>query len=291
MIERPTLKITWNAGFFSCTTDRLRNLLKFHHENNILPYLDSSEQYELYKDDGIEDINRYWAGNVIVNSTTDITDKFFEVKKIESDFLPQDYSTNCKFPTESKYDQFGDYTEINYDYLSKIIDQYFSPSSEVLRLKDEILNRYQIKVDNTIGVCFRGNDKNTETNLPSYDEMSSKIDEVLGKNPNNTILVQTDETEFADYIKSKYPNSIILDEVKRINRSRTAIQYTIAKGERVITAQKFLAIMFILSQTSSIILNSGNVGLWVCLLRKNQNNIYQYLNEYGSENKLNKWLK
>ena len=288
-INRPILKVTWNAGFFSCTTDRLRNILSFHHKNNILPIVDSSEQYELYKDDGIDDIAKYWRGGVEVNSYNDITEKFFKNKEIINDFLVGDYSTRCNYPKNCEDDQFNHYKDINHNYTSKIIDQYFSPSNEVLKLKDDIIEKYNIDLEKTISICYRGNDKSTETNLPSYDEIKNKLIEIKTTYPNHKILVQTDEIEFDNFMSLNFPECLILNETKKLNRTINAVQYTIKKGDRVLNAQKFLSIMYILSESSVVILNSGNVGLWVCLFRKNSNNLHQYLSPYGTNHNI-KWF-
>jgi hypothetical protein len=288
-INRPTIKVTWNAGFFSCTTDRLRNILSFHHQQKILPFVDSSEQYELYKDDGIDDISQFWRGNVRVSNNNDITEKFFEKKDIINDFLPDNYSVNCDYPKNSEDDQFSFYKNINHDYTSKIIDQYFSPSNEVLEFKNEIIEKYNLDLQKTISVCFRGNDKSTETNLPSYDEIGNKVIEAKNLYPDHKILVQTDEVGFDNYMLSKFPDCIILNETKKISNSRTAVQYTIGKGNRVLSAQKFLSIMYILSESSVVILNSGNVSLWISLFRKNSDNLYQYLSPYSTNNDI-KWF-
>jgi len=85
--EKPILKTTWNSGFFSCCTDRLRQITKFHHKNNVLPIVDSSEQWELYKDDGIENIQQWWGGTVNIFNQNDITDKFF-IKNFDFESVP-----------------------------------------------------------------------------------------------------------------------------------------------------------------------------------------------------------
>ena len=43
--------------------------------------------------------------------------------------------------------------------------------------------------------------------------------------------------------------------------------------------------MLIISESNVVVLNSGNVGLWVCLYRENNNNVYQYLSPKNSDQK------
>jgi hypothetical protein len=136
---------------------------------------------------------------------------------------------------------------------------------------------------------FRGNDKRLETNLPTYDELLSKTLELLSEYPDYDILVQSDEFEFCEFMKQKLNKVIIIEETKKINRTNTAIQYTLKKGERVIMAQTFLSVIQIIANSSHVILNSGNVGLWSCLYRKNFNGVHQYLSRINTNNKI--WIE
>lgn len=47
--------------------------------------------------------------------------------------------------------------------------------------------------------------------------------------------------------------------------------------------------MALMSESSEVILNSGNVGLWICLLRKNSNNVHQYLSKINQNSEAT-WL-
>ena len=104
------------------------------------------------------------------------------------------------------------------------------------------------------------------------------------------LLIQSDEIDFIDYIKSYYPESIIIEEIKKIKKSPLAIQYTINSGNKLSQSQLFLAIMKIISKTSKIILNSGNVGLWCCLFRGNSIGVYQYVNHIRKSYTIYKYL-
>lgn len=233
--------------------------IKYYNEYKILPEIDSSQQWAYYKD--IEG---------------DVTSKFFKHNTSTVNIPNIKLAHNTKDTLADP--QFISYYNINYKDVSPFIDKYFTPSEEVDYLANNILQKYNIDLKNTIGVCYRGNDKHTETHLPSYEEVLSKIEEVLKKSPNSKILLQSDEIEFCDFMKRKFPNAIIIDETKKINKSNTAIQFTVESGNKVIQAQTFLAVMQILSKCSTVILNSGNVGLWICLFRKNSKEVHQYLN-------------
>jgi hypothetical protein len=120
--------------------------------------------------------------------------------------------------------------------------------------------------------------------------MLDKVMEIKNQTPDKKLLIQTDELEFCEYMLSHFPDSIVIHETKKIKRANTTIAYITPLGERVITAQNFLSVMYLMSETSSIILNSGSVGMWVCLFRGNSNDVYQYLNPLNSDNPI-KWVK
>lgn len=288
-MSRPILKTTWNAGFFSCCTNILREVTRFHHKNNILPVLDSSEQWELYKDNGIEDTRVYWFRIVQSKTEGDISNRLFSRKNDIDEFVFENFSNTIIYPKVCNDDQYNNYKEINYNYTNKIVDTYFQVSDEVKELSNKIITKYGIDVNNTIAVLYRGNDKSLETNLPSYEDMLEKILEVKNNFPDKKIFIQSDEIEFCKFIRCNISEVLIIDETKKINKSKNAVQYTLRKGERLIYAQTFLAVLLIISNCSRIILNSGNVGLWACLYRKKFDGIHQYLSRLHTNNKI--WIE
>jgi hypothetical protein len=247
------LIITHDAGFFSCCTIRLRRIIDFYNLNGILPEVDSSKQWSNYKDDLLY---------------SDITHLLFKTKETKLDI------ENIIFSFDEIEDQFSDYSLINYNDVNFFIDRYFSPSDDVVDNKNFLINKYNINIDKIISILFRGNDKSFEIHLPSYNQFLLKIDELKKQNPDFKLLVQTDENEFCDFILTKYPDSIVINELKRINRCNTAIQFVTPIGERFDLGKNFLSVMNLISETSHIVTNKGNVGMWSCLLRGNINNVH-----------------
>jgi hypothetical protein len=251
------LVVTHNAGFYSNCTIRLKQIIDFYNKNKIYPIVDSSQQWEFYKD-----------------SPGDITTYLFESIDDEYPIINQyiDYF-------ESNEDQFLEYNKLDYKNISILVDKYFKPSKNIIDIMDTLISKYNIDLNKTISVCYRGNDKQKETNLPSYDEMIQKIDEVKLKYPDNRLLIQSDEVEFYKFVLSKYKDSIYFNEVLKMPKNaNTAIHYHVPIGNRLSQSMVFHSILILISKSSKVILNSGNVGMWICLYRKNSDNVYQYLN-------------
>lgn len=257
------IKMQHDAGFFSVCTINLRTAISYYSNNKSFCYLDTELQWNSYKD-----------------VSENVYDKFFKFESGEFD------SEIKRFTESDDEDQFSDYSLINYDFVCPFVKKYFSPSDDVINLKKNLIHKYGIDLSKTIALYYRGNDKLRETNLPTYQEMEEKLQEVIQKYPSHKILIQSAETEFYNHFKEKYNNLIIIDEVHKIDSNpHTAVQYSILTGERIENAKIFLAIMLIMSESNVVVLNSGNVGLWVCLFRNSCENVYQYLSPKNSTEK------
>lgn len=253
-MQEEIIKANHDAGFFSVCTINLLTAINYYIQNNKFCKLDTSNQWGLYKTENRDVYNEYFTYND--ESLPVIIEKY-----LDSD-------------TEI---QFADYKKINYNFIKPFIDKYFNLSKEVKSIKNNLINKYNIDLNNTISIYYRGNDKIKETNLPSYISFTDKLNIIKHLHPNHTILVQSDEYEFYEHCKNLYNNIIYFEEIKKINKTNDAgVHYTMEHGDKIKAAQTFLAIVSILSQSQSIILNSSNVSLFICLFRGHANNVHQY---------------
>ena len=259
--------ITHDCGFYSNCSIRLKKIIDYYNINKKYPIVDSSNQWNQYKD-----------------KPGDITNIFFKENSdnnLISDYIDYD---------ESKEQQFSEYNQLDFENLKKLIDKYFSTTDTIESIISSLIDKYNIDLSKTIGIYYRGNNKETETNLPRYEDMLFKLIEVKSLYPNHRILIQSDEVEFYDFILKTFPDSLFFDEVARIKKnSNDHVQSNINIGQRTTQAKLFHSIVLIISRCSKVILNSGNVGIWICLYRGNFDGVYQYLNHkeyiHGSYNK------
>ena len=273
--ESGKLIMCHDSGFFSCSTIRLRKIINYINEYHKLPIVDSSRQWSMYKESVVD----------VPIELSDISTKFYKVP-------PPDDTAHLKelqFSTDTVEDQFSNYFKIVMDDVQPIINRYFKVSDIVLQLEDYLLQSYDIDVTKTIAVCYRGTDKRLETNIPSYEDMKNRIQLLQTQYPDYKILIQSDEVEFYEYISEFFPDLICINQVAKVTKNMRAVQFYIRPGQKILHAQYFLAIMQILSKCSNVILNSGNVGLWICLFRGNMNNVTQYLSPLNT-NTENPWL-
>jgi hypothetical protein len=262
------LKITHNAGFFSCCNIRLKSILEYFNKHKMLPNIvDSSVQFHKYR-----------------TKSGDLTFDYFE----NYDNIPIEiiYNNNVPIVFSDTEDQFSDYSKLNFSEVIPFIAKYFSPSTEVIRIKEVIESKYQIDIENTCVVFYRGTDKCIETTQPSYAEMIDKAKEIQKQNPNIRFLIQTDQREFLDFALKNLNNSFEINELPKLTKNIT-LQLN-NNQEKIICSIWYFAVILIMAKCKYIVTTSGNGEMFTILYRGNTKNIYQYLNPkeyiYGVKN-------
>jgi hypothetical protein len=260
------LQVTHNHGFFSNYTVTLYRLIGYFNEKKTLPKtLDTSKTYNLYK----------YENNI------DVTFNFFLHYDNSDIMFDNENITNSK--TAMGF-QFYNYKNINYIEIIPFIRKYFSPSNKIINIQNELLFKYNINVDNCIGLYYRGTDKCKETRLDSFDSFYNKALEVISKNEstnkNLQFLVQTDSANFLNYMKSK-SNNIICIEENCVSFNRKGLHYERTAAENFKDIQYLLATMLILSKCKYLLTCSNNVAIvtmfYRYLYKNGVTNIYQNL--------------
>jgi len=254
------LKIRHNAGFFSCCSIRLYEIITYFNISKKLPNsVDSSEQFEWYKPTEFKN--------------KDITYHYFK-EKIE---CPIEFIKPVKYHWD---DQYENYKLLNYDALSPFIKNYFSPTDELLNIMNKMEKKYNIEnYDNLCVLFYRGNDKVKETQLCGYEEIIEKAKQIQVKNPDIKFLIQSDETEFIEKMKEEFPNSFYFkDEARHMKKQKSTVDI-VFKNFNYRYSKFYLAITIIMSKCKYIICgSSGNCSIWIMFYRNNADNVFQYLN-------------
>jgi hypothetical protein len=241
-------------GFFSCCSTRLESIILYFNLKKVLPEeVDSSDQFKWYKP---------------MYSTDDITYQYFE--KQNSHII--DYK-EIQFTHRYQYLNYNSFPYL--DYIP-FIRKYFNPSVEVQQLIKEIEEKYKIDYPNTCVLFYRGNDKATEVNLPSYDSLLEVAKQIKEQNPNVRFLVQSDETEFLHKML-ELPNSFYFkDEIRHIPRQKATVDH-IDINQNLRFSKLFLAITIIMAKSQYIVCNTGNCSMWICLYRGHTQNVFQII--------------
>ena len=247
-----------NAGFFSCCSVKLDYIVDYINKKLKIPEsVDSSDQFERYKKD----------------KTFDITYEYFE----HYDNI-QDLIINYPINYYERY-QYNDYSKLDYNNIIPVVKKYFSPSKHIINITENIKQKYNIEYYNVCVLFYRGNDKIIETKLCEYDEYLIYANLIMKNDPNILFLIQSDETEFIEFMTKKFPNNSFYfkDEIRHMKKCKSTVD-TIMKDKNYEYSKYYLAITIIMSKCKYIICGSGNCSIWIMLYRGNCNNVYQNLN-------------
>ena len=180
------LKVIHNAGFFSCCSVKILEIINFFKKYKEIPLeVDSSLQFNLYKEGDI-----------------DITYDFFEHYNninITFDYY-KDYNNDNIMMT---YEHLTNYKDVAYKKITPFVHKYFTPSINIKNIYNDLLLKYNIDTNNCIGLYYRGTDKHQETIIDSFDSYYNKLNELISKDNTLQILIQSDSGQFLDYIKNK----------------------------------------------------------------------------------------
>lgn len=253
------IKITHNAGFFSCCSVKLTKIVNFINSNKKLPdSVDSSEQFKWYKNN--------------TNKNKDITFDYFERYDNITD-------VNIIHPIKYHWEyQFKNYSDLEYESITPLIKKYFSPSTEINEIVNNIEKKYSLIYENICVLFYRGNDKNRETKICGYDEYLNYAINLLNKTPNIVFLIQSDETEFIRFMVNKFPNNSFYfkDEIRHIRKCNDTVDRKMS-AKNYDFSKKYLAITIIMSKCKYIICGSGNCDIWIMLYRGHNKNVIQNL--------------
>jgi hypothetical protein len=175
----------------------------------------------------------YNAGLLSCSTVTlsDITASGRTVRKIKSNFgmslykkwlLKNNWKSFYETPTHNQSSEFAstdsgiylndihnwwvkDYSAISLKDVQEKVDLFFRLSPKVLKLSDSFVEKYGIKLEQTIGVHYRGTDKQTEIETPSLTEFISQTRQFMQELANPKILLLTDEPDGIVGFESAFP--------------------------------------------------------------------------------------
>ena len=169
------------------------------------------------------------------------------------------------------------FREQNYNAISPLWNKYFNLNEEMQSLCDQLINKYNINSNETLGVYYRGSDKIKEEQLPTYQEYINKVKETLAKGSFKRVVIQTDEEKFKDLFLSSIENSFYFSELL-FSQTGDGVHRELRKlGKNQTSNSKYmLATVYIFSQLHSLVLNTSHVSYAMCLYRNGVKNVLQY---------------
>lgn len=265
-----TCVVTHDAGFFSCCSIRLRDIVRYMNKRRELPAaVDSSRQFSWYRP----------AGQAVL----DLTHIFF--KQPDAAAPTWSYKGQTPFYEWWQFESFKStfwvsgptkfHERASYQ-LAPFVKRYFTPSDEIQAFAASLETTHAIDWDRTVVLFYRGNDKATEMKLPAYEAFWSKARELQAVTPGLRLLLQSDETEFLEGGKAVFPDALIFwEHIRHIPRANTTVDKACVSGQQHEFAKKFLAIVWLMSKARWVVCPSGNISMWIVLYRGHTKGIYQ----------------
>lgn len=166
------------------------------------------------------------------------------------------------------------YRDLNYNDLNLITDFYYSPSNNVIEKINFFKEKYNIDVNNTIGILYRGTDRTYENQNPEkYIELCNTI---LSSNPEMSVLIQSDQQQFIDECLKNITtkNTIVIEELPK-TVTNTVIHH-LHISNRLEWTLNLDSVIRILSECKILINHNGSVSFMSCLYRGNSKNMYMF---------------
>jgi len=176
------------------------------------------------------------------------------------------------------------YALIQLDTLSTFVEKWFSPSESVLNKLQGYYTKYNFEPDKTIGVFYRGTDKESEITVASINKYLEFSRWLLDRHPKFRILIQTDQRQARDLFVHEFKSKCFFIEEMPVTDGGIGLHYLpksaldldkIEFGKRVLAAAAMLArCKFLLNCT-------GNMALWSDLYRGRALDMFQ-IDELGN---------
>ncbi len=243
---RDTYFLTYNAGLLSCSTVTLSDITASGRK---VTKIKSNFGMSLYKKWLLKNNwKSFFQTPVQTNSS--------QLASAESESYPKDI-----------HDWWGkDYAAIPFKDVLEAVGLCFCLSPKVMKISDAFVEKYGINLEETIGVHYRGTDKQTEIETPSLTEFISQTRQFMQEMANPKISLLTDEPDVIVGFEAAFPNAVItINELAAPGGSIGA--HTLDSKEPEVQGQIFLAILSLVSKCKKVVTHTGNGALWEVLFR------------------------
>tara|TARA_B100001093_G_C26843793_1_gene1021781 strand:+ start:1543 stop:2451 length:909 start_codon:yes stop_codon:yes gene_type:complete len=249
-------------GFFSCNTVKLEKIIDIINKFSHLPsQIDITNEFLLYQ-----------------KNNKPITYDFFEEpdkNKIKYMKVPI-VSNSIKCHETGLH--YWNYNYTNFRIISPIVNKYYKPNQRIMDIYNNLIKKYNIDPKNTVALYYRGCDKYKETGRENFNTIFNTLLKIINSNKNINILLQTDDGEFYDFIKSKKLQNLIFIKENKVNYLLEGIHYTNNKEENYNDISLLLPILLIMSTCKYVLYTSSNVSWWIIAYRSTTFNTVQFLN-------------
>ena len=187
-----------NGGLFSNFYHTLWSIIDLHNQGLTTRAVTFREGNKMFRDESIEDL---------YPSLFETDDQNLALWESRQDSIG-------KLP---RLDHHGVYSLYPYQELTMIMDAYFKPSSEVLKIVDSWSTKHKLNDSPYAALYYRGTDKHTEVTLPDVNAMIEKTKQQMSAKKITRCLVQTDDARVLDAGLNELSGAFYLEELPVTN--------------------------------------------------------------------------
>jgi hypothetical protein len=257
---RGTYFLTYNAGLLSCSSVTLSDITA---SGRTVRKIKSNFGMSLYKKWLLRNNWKSFFQIPILTSSS-------QLASAVSETYPKDI-----------HDWWGkDYATVPFKAVQETVGLYFRLSPKVVKFSDSFVEKYGINLEETIGVHYRGTDKQTEIETPSLTEFISQTRQFMKEMANPKILLLTDEPDVIVGFEAAFPKAVItINELAAPGGSIGA--HILDSKEPEVQGQIFLAILSLVSKCKRVVTHTGNGALWEVLFRGSNEGLKQIRTQEG----------
>jgi len=284
MKNQKELLIDHDAGFFSCCSVSLFEIIKFIKYSNCEPAsVNFSKTFDMYKPS--------YPKGIISNKPTEgkpgfpkALSAYLRLKiRTDEDLYPELFNydntvelniNKIKSINFSRGPKFT-YTDENLKDLLGCVQKWFRPSNEVLKIKAYLIEKYKINPEETIFCYYRGTDKYIEQNYIPAKSFSSVCTRTQTQLNIRRSLIQTDQEQIFKFLQNSTQNPFRIKENSMIAGKEGC--HFLLENNRLLDLKYFFASILIGASCKAVVCNTSNVSRWIHLYRMNSDNFHQIL--------------
>jgi len=177
-----------------------------------------------------------------------------------------------QWPEYMMFDHHGNYSEvvhkqIGLSWANAFLQAYLTPSHQVREICERFDEECRISSTPTISVYYRGTDKFLEVDPTPLEDYYDVVDQHLEQRPQLEILIQTDQEQVLNSFLDRYGRKAKYIKELPVSRGSVAIHKDSSIcGNRGEFAKRLYAMCEAISNSDTIVTNTGNVGFFLALL-------------------------
>lgn len=260
-----TLVARHDAGFFSNCSTILQGIVDLWELGIAVREIDARGSFRFYRGEGAE------------------TDPFATCFRLDASVaLPDclEVLPDVRKAFRASYANYTEYRGLSFDRLAPFLRRYFAPAREAAEVESALMRRHGVDLSRTIGLCYRGTDKSREIEPAPVADYLAQAERLLARDGRLRLLVQTDQLQVRDALLQHFGERAFCFPELPVTAGSKAVHHVLRDpamlAERLLLARRLVAAVRILAGCRYLVTHSGNVGLWLALLRGRAEGLWQF---------------